>query len=75
VVGADLTSKYVAPRCDDPINYSSSIDMGSALHPETILYLTYADRPIKPKFGAPWRLKMTTKRGFKQPESSSCRSS
>jgi hypothetical protein len=38
--------------------------MGSALHPQTILYLTYTDRPIKPKFGAPMRLKITTKGGF-----------
>jgi DMSO/TMAO reductase YedYZ molybdopterin-dependent catalytic subunit len=67
-VGADLHAKYVAFRCDDPISYSSSIDMASALHPQTILCLTYADRPIEPKFGAPMRLKMTTKLGFKQPK-------
>ena len=67
-VGADLRAKYVAFRCDDPINYSSSIDMASALHPQTILCLTYAGNPIEPKFGAPMRLKMTTKLGFKQPK-------
>jgi DMSO/TMAO reductase YedYZ molybdopterin-dependent catalytic subunit len=67
-VGADLHAKYVAFRCDDPINYSSSIDMASALHPQTLLCLTYADCPIEPKFGAPMRLKMTTKLGFKQPK-------
>jgi DMSO/TMAO reductase YedYZ molybdopterin-dependent catalytic subunit len=55
-VGADTTAKYVMFRCDDPINYSSSIDMASALHPQTILCLTYADKPIEPKFGAPMRL-------------------
>ena len=47
---------------------ASSIDIASALHPQTILCLTYADRPIEPKFGAPMRLKMTTKPGFKQPK-------
>jgi len=67
-VGADLTAKYVMFRCEDPINYSSSIDMASALHPQSILCLTYADRPIEAKFGAPMRLKMTTKLGFKQPK-------
>jgi len=67
-VGADMRAKYVMFRCDDPINYSSSIDMASALHPQTILCLTYAGRPIEPKFGAPMRLKMTTKLGFKQPK-------
>jgi DMSO/TMAO reductase YedYZ molybdopterin-dependent catalytic subunit len=67
-VGADTKARYVAFRCDDPINYSSSIDMASALHPQTILCLTYAGKPIEPKFGAPMRLKMTTKLGFKQPK-------
>jgi len=67
-VGADTDAKYVMFRCDDPISYSTSIDMASALHPQTILCLTYADRPIEPKFGAPMRLKMTTKLGFKQPK-------
>jgi len=42
--------------------------MASAMHPQMILCLTYADRPIEPKFGAPMRLKMTTKLGFKQPK-------
>jgi len=50
--GADMRAKYVAFRCDDPISYSSSIDMATALHPQTILCLTYAGRPIEPKFGA-----------------------
>jgi DMSO/TMAO reductase YedYZ molybdopterin-dependent catalytic subunit len=36
--------------------------MASALHSQTILCLTYADRPIAPKFGTPMRLKMTTKK-------------
>jgi len=55
-------------RCENPINYSSSIDIASALHPQSTLCLTYADRPIEPKFGAPMRLKMTTTLGFKQPK-------
>ena len=40
--------------------------MASAFHPQTILCLTYADRPIGPKFGAPMRLKMTTKKVLTQ---------
>jgi DMSO/TMAO reductase YedYZ molybdopterin-dependent catalytic subunit len=67
-VGAALKAKYVAFRCEDPINYYGSIDMASAMHPQTILCLTYAGQPIEPKFGAPMRLKMTTKLGFKQPK-------
>jgi DMSO/TMAO reductase YedYZ molybdopterin-dependent catalytic subunit len=67
-VGADLTARYVMFRCQDPINYSSGWDMASALHPQTILCLTYAGRPIEPKFGAPMRLKSPIKLGFKQPK-------
>ena len=67
-VGADLSASYVAFHCDDPISYSTSIDMASALHPQTILCLTYAGKPIEPQFGAPMRVKIPTKLGFKQPK-------
>jgi DMSO/TMAO reductase YedYZ molybdopterin-dependent catalytic subunit len=67
-VGADLGAKYVDFHCDDPISYSTSIDMASALHPQTILCLTYAGKPIEPKFGAPMRVKIPVKLGFKQPK-------
>ena len=67
-VGADLSARYVAFYCDDPISYSTSIDMASALHPQTILCLTYADKPLEAKFGAPMRVKIPTKLGFKQPK-------
>jgi DMSO/TMAO reductase YedYZ molybdopterin-dependent catalytic subunit len=67
-VGADLSAKYVAFYCDDPISYATSIDMASALHPQTILCLTYADKPLQAKFGAPMRVKIPTKLGFKQPK-------
>ncbi|MDX2201806.1 MAG: molybdopterin-dependent oxidoreductase [Hyphomicrobiaceae bacterium] len=66
--GADLKARYVAFHCDDPIAYRTSIDMATALHPQTILCLTYADKPIAPKFGAPMRVKIPTKLGFKQPK-------
>jgi DMSO/TMAO reductase YedYZ molybdopterin-dependent catalytic subunit len=67
-IGADLNARYVSFHCDDPINYSTSIDMASALHPQTILCLTYAGKPITPPFGAPMRIKIPTKLGFKQPK-------
>ena len=66
--GADLTARYVSFHCDDPISYTTSIDMASALHPQTILCLTYAGNPITPPFGAPMRVKIPTKLGFKQPK-------
>jgi hypothetical protein len=58
---ADLDALYVAFHCDDPIGYTTSIDMRSALHPQTVLCLTYAGKPLEPKFGVPMRVKIPTK--------------
>ena len=65
-VGADLTAKYVGFRCAD--DYYGSIDMASALHPQTILALRYADQILPPKYGFPMRLRIPTKLGFKNPK-------
>jgi DMSO/TMAO reductase YedYZ molybdopterin-dependent catalytic subunit len=62
-VGADLRARYVSFKCFD--GYSSSIDMPSALHPQTILALDFLDKPLAPEFGAPVRLRIPTKLGFK----------
>jgi DMSO/TMAO reductase YedYZ molybdopterin-dependent catalytic subunit len=65
-VGADLTAKYVGFKCAD--DYYGSIDMASALHPQTILALRYADQILPPKYGFPMRLRIPTKLGFKNPK-------
>jgi DMSO/TMAO reductase YedYZ molybdopterin-dependent catalytic subunit len=65
-VGADLTAKYVAFNCGD--DYHSSIDMPTALHPQTILAFRYADQILPPKYGFPMRLRVPTKLGFKNPK-------
>ena len=46
-------------------DYSTSIDMASALHPQTILALDFLDKPLAPEWGAPLRLRIPTKLGFK----------
>ena len=61
--GADLRASYVAFSCFD--GYSTSIDMASALHPQTILALDFLDKPLTPEWGAPVRLRIPTKLGFK----------
>ncbi len=66
-IGADMTCKYVSFKCAD--GYYSSIDMGSALHPQTILALDFLGAPLTPAFGAPVRLRIPTKLGFKNPKS------
>lgn len=65
-VGADLKAKYVAFRCAD--GYTGSIDMASALHPQTILATKYARDPITDPFGFPLRLRTAVKLGFKNPK-------
>jgi DMSO/TMAO reductase YedYZ molybdopterin-dependent catalytic subunit len=65
-IGADLQAKYVSFDCFD--DYSSSIDMPSALHPQTILALDFEEHPLTPPWGAPVRLRIPTKLGFKNPK-------
>jgi len=62
-VGADLSAKYAAFRCTD--DYTESLDMPSALHPQTMLATKYAGDPITDPFGFPLRLRTATKLGFK----------
>jgi DMSO/TMAO reductase YedYZ molybdopterin-dependent catalytic subunit len=65
-VGADLTARYVAFRCAD--SYYGSIDMASALHPQTLLATKYAGEPMADPFGFPLRLRTAVKLGFKNPK-------
>jgi DMSO/TMAO reductase YedYZ molybdopterin-dependent catalytic subunit len=65
-IGADTSAKYVGFRCPD--GYSSSIDMPTALHPQTILATHYDGAPLPLEFGFPLRLKTPLKLGFKQPK-------
>ena len=42
--------------------------MASALHPQTILALDFEQSPLSPPWGAPLRLRIPTKLGFKNPK-------
>lgn len=65
-IGADLTAKYVGFECAD--GYYSSIDMASALHPQTLLTFRISDEILAPKYGYPLKLRVATKLGFKNPK-------
>jgi DMSO/TMAO reductase YedYZ molybdopterin-dependent catalytic subunit len=65
-VGADLSAKYVGFKCAD--DYYTSIDMATALHPQTLMALTYNDLPLPPRYGFPMKLRMPTKLGYKNPK-------
>jgi DMSO/TMAO reductase YedYZ molybdopterin-dependent catalytic subunit len=65
-VGADLGAKYVGFKCAD--DYYTSIDMPTALHPQTILALTWDGQALPPEYGFPMKLRMPTKLGYKNPK-------
>ena len=65
-IGADKRAKYVGFKCAD--KYYTSLDMATALHPQTIMAFRYADQVLPPKYGFPWKLRIPTKLGFKNPK-------
>ena len=65
-VGADLRARYVVFQTAD--DYPSSIDMATALHPQTLLATRYAGDTLADPFGFPLRLRTSTKLGFKNPK-------
>lgn len=65
-VGADTTAKYVGFKCAD--DYYTSIDMATALHPQTLLTFKFGDEILPARYGFPMKLRMPTKLGFKNPK-------
>ena len=65
-IGADTTAKHIGFECAD--DYTTSIDMATALHPQTLLTFRFADQILPPKYGFPMKLRMPTKLGFKNPK-------
>ncbi len=62
-VGADSTAQYVGVECAD--KYYTGYDMASARHPETLLCYEAFNKPLSLKHGAPCRIVMPTKLGYK----------
>lgn len=65
-VGADLSAKYVGFQCAD--GYYDSIDMPSAVHPQTIMAVKFADEILPVKYGYPFKVRIPTKLGHKNPK-------
>ena len=65
-IGADTHAKYVTFYCDD--NYVTSIDMPTALHPQTQLSFWFDDQVLPRAYGFPMKLRIPTKLGFKNPK-------
>jgi DMSO/TMAO reductase YedYZ molybdopterin-dependent catalytic subunit len=66
LVGADTSAKYVWFQCAD--TYSTTIDMPTALHPQTQMTFKFADQTLPQKFGFPMKIRIPTKLGFKNPK-------
>jgi DMSO/TMAO reductase YedYZ molybdopterin-dependent catalytic subunit len=64
VIGADLSARFISVKCAD--DYYESLDMATALHPQTLLSYEMYDRPLTREHGAPLRLTVPTKIGYKQ---------
>jgi DMSO/TMAO reductase YedYZ molybdopterin-dependent catalytic subunit len=64
MIGADLNAKFVTVECAD--DYYESLDMETALHPQTLLCYEMYDQPLSRVHGAPVRLQIPTKVGYKQ---------
>jgi DMSO/TMAO reductase YedYZ molybdopterin-dependent catalytic subunit len=64
LVGADPTAKFITVNCAD--DYYESLDMATALHPQTLLCYEMYEQPLTREHGAPLRLQIPTKVGYKQ---------
>lgn len=63
LVGADPKARYLEVECAD--DYYESIDMASALHPQSLLCHEMYAQPLTGGHGAPLRLSIPTKLGYK----------
>lgn len=64
LIGADTSARYITVACAD--DYYESLDMATALHPQTLLCWEMYERPLSREHGAPVRLNIPTKIGYKQ---------
>jgi DMSO/TMAO reductase YedYZ molybdopterin-dependent catalytic subunit len=64
LIGADLTARFITVECAD--DYYESLDMATALHPQTLLCYEMYEQPLTREHGAPLRLQIPTKVGYKQ---------
>jgi DMSO/TMAO reductase YedYZ molybdopterin-dependent catalytic subunit len=65
-IGADTRAKYVWFRCAE--GYSTSIDMATALHPQTQMTFAFDGETLSRKYGFPMKIRIPTKLGFKNPK-------
>jgi DMSO/TMAO reductase YedYZ molybdopterin-dependent catalytic subunit len=65
-IGADLNAKYVWFQCAE--GYATTIDMPTALHPQTQMTFKFDNEILPAKYGFPMKVRIPTKLGFKNPK-------
>ena len=65
-IGADTRAKYVWFRCAE--GYTETIDMPTALHPQTQMTFKFDNQILPRAYGFPMKIRIPTKLGFKQPK-------
>ena len=65
-IGADTKAKYVFFKCAE--GYTNTIDMPTALHPQTQMTFKYDHKLLPRAYGFPMKIRMPTKLGFKNPK-------
>jgi DMSO/TMAO reductase YedYZ molybdopterin-dependent catalytic subunit len=65
-VGADTRARYVWFKCAE--GYTNTIDMASALHPQTQMSFKFDNKPLPRAYGFPMKIRIPTKLGYKNPK-------
>lgn len=65
-IGADTRAKYVWFKCAE--GYTNTIDMPTALHPQTQMTFKFDNQILPRAYGFPMKIRMPTKLGFKNPK-------
>lgn len=66
LIGADTRAKYIWFRCAE--GYTNTIDMPTALHPQTQMTFKFDNKVLPRDYGFPMKIRIPTKLGFKNPK-------
>ena len=65
-IGADTKAKYIWFKCAE--GYTNTIDMPTALHPQTQMTFKFDNKLLSRAYGFPMKIRMPTKLGYKNPK-------
>jgi DMSO/TMAO reductase YedYZ molybdopterin-dependent catalytic subunit len=65
-IGADTRARYVWFKCAE--GYTNTIDMPTALHPQTQMTFKFDNKTLPRAYGFPMKIRIPTKLGYKNPK-------